>query len=110
MHTQTLNHTTPLSLFTPRASWSPLLLKKAALSLALLTVGGALMMLLAVLWMPTLMLVEVALTFALCLGVLTSPTATLGSVATKSAQTMGVLAIGGAYAWLSCVLLAIFTF
>ena len=111
MNSQTINTTNTLfAQNTVAPLWSALSQKKAAISLGVLAVGGLMLVMFAALWMPTMMVIDLAATSAMIMGVLTSEKASASSIAKKSLQSVGVLAVGGFCALLSSVLYTIFSF
>jgi hypothetical protein len=87
-----------------------LLKKKIAFSLSILAVGGAMLLMFAILWMPALAILDAALTSALLVSVFFSATAKPVFIVKKAAQFMGVAALGGISAVLCSVLYTVLTF
>jgi len=82
--------------------------KKAALSLAILVMGGLMLVLLAAAWMPTLAMIDVVLTAGLVATVVTGAPAKTSAISAMKA--LFVLAMVGGYALVGSVLYALYTF
>lgn len=82
--------------------------KKVALSVAVLALGGIMLVLFAALWMPTLMMLDMALTLGLVATVVTG--APVKSSAIFALKIAACMAIGAGYALVGLVLYTLYTF
>jgi hypothetical protein len=104
MHSQTIATAPSFTLPTVSAQAQ----KKTALSVAILAAGGILLVLFAALWMPTLMMIDMALTLGLVATVVTGdPVKSSAVFALKIAACM---AVGAGYALVGLVLYTLYTF
>ena len=104
MHSQTMT-TAPWFTFPTVPAQAP---KKAALSLLILAIGGILLVLLAAAWMPTLAMLDVALTTVLVGKVLTGAPARSSVV--LAMKIAACVAVGAGYAFVALVLYTLYTF
>ena len=104
MHSQTI--TTAPSFTFPTVSAQAQ--KKAALSLFILATGGILLVLLAAAWMPSLAMLDVALTLGLVGKVITGAPAKTSVI--WSMKIAACMAVGASYALVGLVLYTLFTF